>query len=135
VIRSNCYEYETDAKGTANLIGELSTDQAQIEWRVDLVNRKAALDHSGNQPKGRLEIYERNRVVSVWLKQEENPDPANTVAGGDSVTAWQTSDLNFVLTGAPRAFSLFPHRPVRRMMQLQEATLSSAAIHSSFQDS
>lgn len=44
--RFRVYEYETDANGNVNLVREVKADRVQIEWRVDLVNRKAALDHS-----------------------------------------------------------------------------------------
>jgi hypothetical protein len=44
--RFRVYEYETDGNGASQLVGEVSAGRAQIEWKVDLVNRKAALDHS-----------------------------------------------------------------------------------------
>jgi L-Lysine epsilon oxidase N-terminal/L-lysine epsilon oxidase C-terminal domain len=44
--RFRVFRFDQDAAGTLNLIDEVTADQAQIEWRVDLVNRKAALDHS-----------------------------------------------------------------------------------------
>jgi hypothetical protein len=44
--RFRVYEYETDGSGGLKLVGEVKGDQVKIEWRVNLVNRKAALDHS-----------------------------------------------------------------------------------------
>lgn len=44
--RFRVYEYETDGSGHLHLIGEVKPDHGKIEWRVNLVNRKAALDHS-----------------------------------------------------------------------------------------
>jgi L-Lysine epsilon oxidase N-terminal/L-lysine epsilon oxidase C-terminal domain len=44
--RFRVFRFDQDAAGATTLIGEVTSDEAQIEWRVDLVNRKAALDHS-----------------------------------------------------------------------------------------
>ena len=44
--RFRVFRFEQNPDGTLRLIDEVTTDQARIEWRVDLVNRKAALDHS-----------------------------------------------------------------------------------------
>ena len=38
--------YDQPAGGTPTLLREITADDADIEWKVDLVNRKAALDHS-----------------------------------------------------------------------------------------
>jgi hypothetical protein len=44
--RFRVFEYETDGSGNTNLVGEIKAPQATIEWKVDLVNRKAALQHN-----------------------------------------------------------------------------------------
>jgi hypothetical protein len=44
--RFRVYEYEVDSAGASTLTGEVTADRAAIEWRVDLVNRKAAFDRS-----------------------------------------------------------------------------------------
>src|SRR5579883_3145490 len=45
--RFRVYEYDKDATtGQLKLVRELKPTDATIEWKVDLVNRKAALDHS-----------------------------------------------------------------------------------------
>jgi hypothetical protein len=44
--RFRVYEYESTTSGGLKLVGEVTGDQVKIEWRVDLVNRKAALDRS-----------------------------------------------------------------------------------------
>jgi hypothetical protein len=43
--RFRVYEYDRDANGKLTLNKEITADLAKIEWKVDLVNRKAALDH------------------------------------------------------------------------------------------
>ena len=61
------FRFDQDAAGTLNLIDEVTADQAQIEWRVDLVNRKAALDHSPDpshpaRPRN-TDIADRNGLI------------------------------------------------------------------------
>ena len=43
--RFRMFRFEQDDRGALKLIGEVTADDAKIEWRVDLCNRKAALDH------------------------------------------------------------------------------------------
>jgi hypothetical protein len=45
--RFRVFAYEQDTSGNVELVGEVSSD-ARVEWTVDLVNRKAALDHSAS---------------------------------------------------------------------------------------
>ena len=42
--RFRVFEYDQDPDGTLRLVGEVGPD-VEVEWTVDLVNRKAALDH------------------------------------------------------------------------------------------
>jgi hypothetical protein len=44
--RFRVYEYETDGNGSGTPVREITAAQAQIDWTVDLVNRKAALSQS-----------------------------------------------------------------------------------------
>ena len=44
--RFRIFEYDQDAAGTQTLKREITSGQATITWKVDLVNRKAALDHT-----------------------------------------------------------------------------------------
>jgi len=71
--RFRVYEYTTDATGKPSLVGEVRGDQAEIEWRVDLVNRKAALDHSPTpgHPAGprNIDVTDRDSLII------RNPQP------------------------------------------------------------
>jgi hypothetical protein len=44
--RFRVFRFQQHATGNLTLVGEVTTNEAKIEWRVDLCNRKAALDHS-----------------------------------------------------------------------------------------
>lgn len=44
--RFRVYEYESTGPGNLTLVGEVTPAQASIEWQVELVNRKAALDRN-----------------------------------------------------------------------------------------
>jgi hypothetical protein len=44
--RFRVFRFNQDENGTLHLIGEVTAQDATIEWRVNLVNRKAALNHS-----------------------------------------------------------------------------------------
>jgi hypothetical protein len=44
--RFRIFEYDRDAAGQTTLVREITADDATITWKVDLVNRKAALDHA-----------------------------------------------------------------------------------------
>lgn len=44
--RFRVYEYESSGPGDLTLVGEVTTAQASIEWQVNLVNRKGALDRN-----------------------------------------------------------------------------------------
>jgi hypothetical protein len=55
--RFRVFEYDEDVAGNLQLVGEVGPD-VQVEWSVDLVNRKAALDHVAG-PAAR-----RNRTVT-----------------------------------------------------------------------
>jgi len=44
--RFRIFRYQEAADGQLQLLGEVTANDAQIEWRVNLVNRKAALDHN-----------------------------------------------------------------------------------------
>ncbi len=45
-VRFRVFEYDQDAAGKLTLKREITDNEAKITWRVDLVNRKAALDHA-----------------------------------------------------------------------------------------
>jgi L-Lysine epsilon oxidase N-terminal/L-lysine epsilon oxidase C-terminal domain len=44
--RFRVFRFEQDDRGGLKLVGEVTADDAKIEWKVDLCNRKAALDHN-----------------------------------------------------------------------------------------
>lgn len=75
--RFRVFEYDEDASGNHVLVGEVGAD-ATVEWTVDLVNRKAALDHDLS-PAAR-----RNRTVtdrdSLVIR---HPQPV-TISGADT---------------------------------------------------
>jgi len=72
--RFRVFAYEQDMLGNVELVGEVSAD-AGVEWSVDLVNRKAALDRSASpaQPRN-IDIADRNSLII------RGPQPA-TIAG------------------------------------------------------
>ena len=61
--RFRLFAYEQDASGNVELVGEVSSD-ARVEWTVDLVNRKAALDREASpaQPRN-IDIADRNSLI------------------------------------------------------------------------
>ena len=65
--RFRVFQYLQDASGALQLVGEVTADDARIEWRVDLVNRKAALDHNRDPSQPALprntDIVDRARLV------------------------------------------------------------------------
>jgi hypothetical protein len=78
--RFRVFRFQQDASGALELIGEVTADEARIEWRVDLVNRKAALDHSPGQfhparPRN-TGIADRDSLII------RNPQPV-TIAGAN----------------------------------------------------
>jgi L-Lysine epsilon oxidase N-terminal/L-lysine epsilon oxidase C-terminal domain len=78
--RFRVFRYQQDAAGASTLIGEVTADEAQIEWHVDLVNRKAALDHSPDpshpaRPRN-TDIADRDSLVV------RNPQPV-TISGAN----------------------------------------------------
>src|SRR5262245_3402675 len=44
--RFRVFRFHQDDTGGLQLVGEVTADEAKIDWKVNLVNRKAALDHS-----------------------------------------------------------------------------------------
>jgi hypothetical protein len=72
--RFRVFEYEQAADGTLHLQDEVSPD-AQVEWRVDLLNRKAALDRTVGPARPRnAGIANRNSLII------RNPQPV-TITG------------------------------------------------------
>jgi hypothetical protein len=76
--RFRVFSFEQDDRGGLKLIGEVTSDDAKIEWKVDLCNRKAALDRNpalGHpaQPRN-TDIADRDSLVI------RNPKPV-TIAG------------------------------------------------------
>jgi hypothetical protein len=71
--RFRVFRFDQDEGGVLHLIGEVTAQEAQIEWRVNLVNRKAALDH--NPPAGHpanprnTDIADRDSLII------KNPNP------------------------------------------------------------
>jgi hypothetical protein len=67
--RFRVYEYETEGS-SLRLIGEVNGRDVKIEWRVDLVNRKAALDHAPSEghPAGprNMNVIERKRPATTF---------------------------------------------------------------------
>jgi hypothetical protein len=62
--RFRVYEYERDGAGQTVLLGEVTADVAAIEWKVDLVNRKAALDRSAGPAEPRnLSVTDRASLI------------------------------------------------------------------------
>lgn len=78
--RFRVYEYETPAVGDEKLVGEVKADQAAIEWKVDVANRKAALDHSPapGHPAGPRNVGVTNRDTLIIHDPQ-----SRTVAGKD----------------------------------------------------
>jgi L-Lysine epsilon oxidase N-terminal/L-lysine epsilon oxidase C-terminal domain len=78
--RFRVFRYQQDAAGNLQLDREITADDAKIEWRVDLVNRKAALDSTPapNHPAGprNTDIADRNSLII------KNAQPA-TISGAD----------------------------------------------------
>jgi L-Lysine epsilon oxidase N-terminal/L-lysine epsilon oxidase C-terminal domain len=65
--RFRIFRFQQDAAGNLTLVGEVTANDAKIEWRVDLCNRKAALDHSPapSHPAGprNTDIADRNSLI------------------------------------------------------------------------
>jgi hypothetical protein len=61
--RFRVFAYDQDTSGSLTLLGELGSD-AQVEWSVDLVNRKAAFSGSlGPAGPRNSDIADRNRLI------------------------------------------------------------------------
>jgi hypothetical protein len=72
--RFRVFEYEQAADGTLQLQGEVGAD-VKVEWSVDLVNRKAALDRAvGPAHPRNTDIADRDSLIV------RNPQPA-TITG------------------------------------------------------
>jgi len=65
--RFRVFQYQSDNAGSLQLVGEVTPKQAKIEWTVDLVNRKAALDHqpAPGHPSGprNTDVTNRNSLI------------------------------------------------------------------------
>jgi len=76
--RFRIFRFEQDVAGTLQFVGEVTADDATIEWKVDLCNRKAALDHSpaDSHPADarNTDIADRNSLII------RNPQPV-TISG------------------------------------------------------
>jgi L-Lysine epsilon oxidase N-terminal/L-lysine epsilon oxidase C-terminal domain len=74
--RFRVFEYEQALDGTLELQGEVTAD-AEIEWKVDLVNRKAALDRNVRPAEPRnTDIADRDSLII------RNPQPV-AISGQD----------------------------------------------------
>ena len=72
--RFRVFAYDQDSAGNLNLVGEVGAD-AHVEWTVDLVNRKAALDRTvGPADPRNVGITDRDSLII------RGPQPA-TIAG------------------------------------------------------
>jgi L-lysine epsilon oxidase-like protein len=115
--RFRVYEYETDATGNVNLVGEVKGDQVQIDWRVELVNRKAALDHSPatGHPSGprNLNVTDRSTLVirdsqprSVSGRKQQGPEFHGSFLGKDVYLGeLRTDNFGRLLVLGGRGFS------------------------------
>jgi hypothetical protein len=76
--RFRIFRFEQGSTGNLQLLDEVTSEGANIEWQVDLVNRKAALDHDvGNAHPARKrnqDIADRNSLII------RNPQPV-TISG------------------------------------------------------
>ena len=76
--RFRVFRFDQDNVGNLQLVGEVTADDAKIEWKVDLCNRKAALDHSPapHHPAGsrNTDIADRSGLII------RNPQPV-TISG------------------------------------------------------
>ncbi|MES0151775.1 LodA/GoxA family CTQ-dependent oxidase [Mesorhizobium sp. M0012] len=65
--RFRLFRFHQDETGRLELVGEVTADDAEIEWRVDLCNRKGALDHSpssGHPADARnVDVADRNNLI------------------------------------------------------------------------
>jgi hypothetical protein len=64
-VRFRIFEYDQDAAGVQTLRREITADDATITWKVDLVNRKAALDHTPPHNSIDPQVAARPRNVSI----------------------------------------------------------------------
>jgi hypothetical protein len=65
--RFRVFRFHQDDTGNLQLVGEVTADDAQIEWKADLCNRKAALDrnpeaHHPAQPRN-MDIADRDSLI------------------------------------------------------------------------
>jgi len=76
--RFRIFKFNQDDSGRLQLVGEVTADEAKIEWKVDLCNRKAALDHNPalGHPGGprNMDVADRNTLII------RNPQPV-TISG------------------------------------------------------
>jgi hypothetical protein len=73
--RFRVFRFNQDDSGHLQLVGEVSSANAKIEWKVDLCNRKAALDHSPapGHPAGprNQDVIDKNSLII------RNPTPVS----------------------------------------------------------
>jgi hypothetical protein len=62
--RFRIFEYNVDSEGTQTLIREITAADAEIEWKVDLVNRKAALNRT---PRSSVDPHSAGRARNQHL--------------------------------------------------------------------
>ena len=76
--RFRVFKFNQDDAGNLELVGEVTADDAKIEWKVDLCNRKAALDRNFGpvaRPRN-ADIADRRTLII------RNPQPV-TISGKD----------------------------------------------------
>ncbi|HEV7879398.1 LodA/GoxA family CTQ-dependent oxidase [Bradyrhizobium sp.] len=78
--RFRVFKFDQDNSGNLQLVGEVTADEAKIEWKVDLCNRKGALDHTpapGHPGAPRnMDVADRNTLII------RNPQPV-VISGKD----------------------------------------------------
>jgi L-Lysine epsilon oxidase N-terminal/L-lysine epsilon oxidase C-terminal domain len=125
--RFRVFRFQQDPAGNLTLDGEVTANEAKIEWRVDLCNRKAALDHSPGpqhpaQPRNtgiadRASLIIRNPTpVSISGRNQPAKEFNGTFLGKPVYLGELRTDSAgrlLVLGGRGASESVPPHEPMR----------------------
>lgn len=90
--RFRVFRFQQNDAGDLGLVGEVTADDAKIEWKVDLCNRKAALDHSPTpshpaEPRN-TDVADRNSLII------RNPSPVTISGKNQAAKEFNGSFLN-----------------------------------------